>query len=206
MSRYSGPRLRLFKRLGPLPAFGKNIDQKYQNSPKFNLRDSKKRKPKKKKNQAYFSRLIEKQKLRYHYGLTEKMLSKYVQKAQKYQTSRGDMLLKNLEMRLDNIVFRCGLTSTLPAARQLITHGHIFLNGKKKTRPSLACHPQDTITLNKKMQTSQGVSSKKTPPSSFVSFDAKNHRAKVHRTVQRQDVQLLVNELLVIEYYSRRNG
>nr|AYC64120.1 ribosomal protein S4 [Johnson-sea-linkia profunda] len=197
MSRYSGPRLRIFKRLGPLPGFGKNIHEKYQ---KQNSQELKK--TKKQKNKAYSLRLIEKQKLRYNYGLTEKNLAKYVRNAQKQKKSTGEILLKNLEMRLDNIVFRCGFTSTLPAARQLITHGHVFLNGKKRTRPSIPCKPQDSITLNKKIQTYYGQA----PKSSFLSLDAKNNRGKVHQTIKRKDVHLNIKELLVIEYYSRRNG
>nr|YP_009472647.1 ribosomal protein S4 [Rhipilia penicilloides]ARO74280.1 ribosomal protein S4 [Rhipilia penicilloides] len=198
MSRYSGPRLRLFKRLGPLPGFGQNIHQKYQKYQNANLQASKK--TNKQKNKAYSLRLIEKQKLRYNYGLTEQNLANYVRKAQKHKNSTGEILLKNLEMRLDNIVFRCGFTSTLPAARQLITHGHVFLNGQKRTRPSLLCKPQDAITLHKKIP----ISSEKAFQSSFISFDATNHRAQIHQTLQR--LPFNIQELLVIEYYSRRNG
>lgn len=202
MSRYSGPRLRILKRLGPLPGFGKNIHQKYQNYQKYQKENSQKlRKRKRQKNKAYSLRLIEKQKLRYNYGLTEKNLAKYFRNAQKQKKSTGEILLKNLEMRLDNIVFRCGFTSTLPAARQLITHGHVFLNGKKRTRPSIPCKPQDSITLNKKIYFYG-----KAPKSSFLSFDAKNTRGTVYQTIKRKDVNLNINELLVIEYYSGRNG
>nr|YP_009518911.1 ribosomal protein S4 [Boodleopsis pusilla]AYC64840.1 ribosomal protein S4 [Boodleopsis pusilla] len=212
MSRYSGPRLRLFKRLGPLPGFGNNMYQKYQKYKNVHRQDFVFKKKKKQKNQAYFLRLIEKQKLRYHYGLTEKNLAKYVRTAQKQKKSTGEILLKNLEMRLDNIVFRCGFTSTLPAARQLITHGHIFLNGQKRTRPSISCQPEDSITLHKKIhihkkiQTSPYGKNGKKRPSPFFSFDVKNNSAKVHRSIERRDVHLPVQELFVVEYYSRRNG
>ena len=206
MSRYSGPRLRLFKRLGPLPGFGTNIQRKYQRYQNENTQGSKK--IQKQKNKAYSLRLVEKQKLRYNYGLTEKNLANYVRKAQKQKKSTGELLLKNLEMRLDNIVFRCGLASTLPAARQLITHGHIFLNGKKRTQPSILCQPQDSITIHHKIQrpSFSDLSSEKTPKVSFFSFDPKNNRVKIHQTIQRQHIPLNIKELLVIEYYSRRNG
>ena len=215
MSRYSGPRLRILKRLGPLPGFGKKIHQKYQKqnsqAKKENKKKQKQKQKKKNKAYSYTLRLTEKQKLRYNYGLTEKNLTKYVRNAQKQKRStifnshrQGEILLKNLEMRLDNIVFRCGFAPTLPAARQLITHGHVFLNGKKRSRPSLPCKVQDSITINKKIQSPQLY--EQPQKSSFLSLDPKNCIGKIQNSIERKDISLTINELLVIEYYSRRNG
>ncbi|MFY2490628.1 30S ribosomal protein S4, partial [Escherichia coli] len=135
MSRYRGPKMRILKRLGsPLPGFGVRLNQKFQKNRK---KEDKYEKRKNQKN-PFLRRLKEKQKIRYHYGLTEKNLINYVRKAKarRQKTSTGEMLLKLLEMRLDNILFRYGYAPTLPAARQFITHVHILLNGKTNNRPS----------------------------------------------------------------------
>lgn len=209
MSRYRGPRLRVFKRLGPLPGFGlklnqKYLDQKYRQKKKDQSALSKNTsKKKKKKKLPYTIRLKEKQKLRFHYGLTEKQLIGYVRKARQKTTSspRDKLLLTNLEMRLDNIVFRLGFAPTLPAARQLITHGHIILNGKKRNIPSSQCKIHDKITLNRSKTTEFSNLHPRCPL--FLNLDSKNRVGKVYRNASRKDIGLKINELLVIEYYSR---
>lgn len=180
------------------------------------------RQKKKKKKSAYRIRLREKQKLRYNYGLTEKNLMQYVKKARKKKISTGEILLNNLEMRLDNIVFKLGIAPTIPAARQLITHGHIFLNGKKRSIPSSQCKINDFISLNPsknlealknqsdKFEYSTNQSKEKikitnlsdTVPK-FLTFDSKSVTGKIQRYATRKELDLNINELLVIEYYSR---
>nr|YP_009130612.1 ribosomal protein S4 [Tydemania expeditionis]CEO91142.1 ribosomal protein S4 [Tydemania expeditionis] len=195
MSRYYGGKTRILKRLGPLPGFGLNINGKCQKLPKNkNIR-------KKKKNKISFrTRLQEKQKLRYHYGLTERNLLRYIEKARRKKISTSQTLLNNLEMRLDNIVFRLGLASTLPGARQMVTHGHILVNGKRQNIPSYQCHKEDSITLKKK-NNRLGQRTYSLP--SFLSFDEKTGTGKIVGKVSRNDIGLKINELLVIEYYSR---
>lgn len=196
MSRYRGPRIRIFKRLGYFPGFGFN--KKFQ---KFRFFDKKKKKKEKK---SFTIRLKEKQKLRYNYGLTEKNLVKYVQKARKKKNLPFEQILFNsLEMRLDNIVFRLGFAPTLPAARQLITHGHIFLNGQKRNIPSSPCQPNDLITLNPALPPS--LQKKKHP--SFLFLDKKNLIGKILRLPSSHDLlDLDIRSRLVIEYYSDRKG
>nr|AOP19079.1 ribosomal protein S4 [Halimeda discoidea] len=189
MSRYRGPRTRLVKRLGSLPGYGRKFVQEQQNKNK-----------RKKKQSPFTIRLKEKQKLRYNYGLTEKKLLQYVKIArkQKISASAGETLLRLLELRLDNIVFQLGFAPTLPAARQLITHGHVLLNGKKKDIPSYQCNINDLITLTQKIQ-KQKVLRVSIPK--FLNLDSQNLVGKIQQYPSR--FGLVINELIVIEYYSR---
>ena len=200
MSRYRGPRVRILKRLGYLPGFGKKFiffKQKKQASS---------RKKKKKEKEKFTIRLKEKQKLRFNYGLTEKNLTQYVKKARKKKTSAGQILLNSLEMRLDNIVFRLGFAPTLSAARQLVTHGHILLNGKKRDVPSSQCKVNDLITISKKIQSDFEIKNQTPIPKipNFLSFDSTTLRGKIQNYPSRNQIELDIKELLVIEYYSRK--
>ena len=145
----------------------------------------------------------EKQKLRYHYGLTEKKLIQYFQKARQKKKSTSEILLHHLEMRLDNIVFRLGFAPTLPAARQFITHGHIFLNGKKIDIPSFECKVNDWITISDTIKNKIGFFHRRELPS-FLNLNDQNFIGKVNKNASRDDIGLNINELLVIEYYSRK--
>ena len=195
MSRYRGPRIRLVKRLGSLPGYGLKFVQIKQEF--------------KKKQSPFTIRLKEKQRLRYNYGLTEKKLLQYVKVARKQKISAGETLLRLLEMRLDNIVFRLGFAPTLPAARQLISHGHVFLNGQKKDIPSSQCKINDFITLQpymlQKYNPSSGLADGKGIRSipKFLKLDSQNLIGKIQQYPSRDDIGLNINELLVIEYYSR---
>ncbi|KAI3698759.1 hypothetical protein L2E82_42565 [Cichorium intybus] len=97
------------------------------------------------KKSQYRIRQEEKQKLRFHYGLTERQLLKYVRITGKARGSTGQVLLQLLEMRLDNILFRLGMAPTIPGARQLVNHSHILVNGRIVDIPSYRCKPKDTI-------------------------------------------------------------
>nr|YP_009519509.1 ribosomal protein S4 [Rhipiliopsis peltata]AYC65482.1 ribosomal protein S4 [Rhipiliopsis peltata] len=198
MSRYRGPRIRLFKRLGYLPGFGFKLNQKFR---KLNFIQKKKKEP------PFTMRLKEKQKLRYNYGLTEKNLIQYMKKVrQKSKSARSStwlLLLNSLEMRLDNIVFRLGLAPTLPAARQLITHGHIFLNGKKRNIPSSQCHLNDLITMDSNSPNLMLKPQHKWKMPIFLNFDATSLTGKVQQLPSLNDMHLDIDQLLVIEYYSK---
>ena len=113
MSRYTGPRLKITRRLGELPGLTRKA--------LINKKQSIKKKP-----SQYGIRLETKQKLRFHYGVTESQLVRYVKRARSLNGSTGKILIKLLEMRLDNTIFRVGLAPTIPAARQIINHGHIL--------------------------------------------------------------------------------
>lgn len=117
------------------------------------------------------------------------------------------MLLQFLEMRLDNIVFRLGLSPTIPAARQMISHGHIFINSKKVTIPSYRCEPQQTISITPKKNIRNLIYTflKKSPfcPPHLL-INKRRLLGTIKNVVNRRWVGVQLNELLVVEYYSRK--
>ena len=204
MSRYRGPRLRIIRRLGELPGLTSKIPKKEkppgQHGPsKGNLR---------RKESQYGIRLKEKQKLRFHYGVTETQLLRYVKQARKSKGSTGELLIQLLEMRLDNIVFRLGMAPTIAAARQAITHGHIMINGKKVTIPSYNLQAKDKISVAQKKEsreliTSFQENSKKVLPL-HLTFQNESNEGTVQKVADRDSIGLKVNELLIVEFYSRK--
>jgi small subunit ribosomal protein S4 len=164
MSRYIGPRLKIVRRLGKLRGFTrkKPFRRVFQGKGLFRgkvippgqhgLSKLFKTRPYDSNDSDYLIRLKVKQRLRFNYGLTESQLINYVRKAKKIKESTGQVLLQFLEMRLDNIVFRLNMAPTIPAARQLICHGHIRVNGKKVNIPSYSCKPKDVISVAMKQR------------------------------------------------------
>ena len=203
MSRYRGPRLRIVRRLGELPGLTQKISKK-ENSPGQHGLSAAKR-----KSSQYSIRLREKQKLRYNYGITERQLLNYMKKARRAKGSSGEILLKLLEMRLDNIVFRLGMAPTVMAARQLVSHGHILVNQRPVDIPSYVCRPQDLIQVRsakasqKLVETYVETNNLSSLPE-HLSFNASNLTGEVKSFVQRNWISLQINELLVVEYYSRK--
>jgi small subunit ribosomal protein S4 len=198
MARYRGPRLRIIRRLGELPGLTSKTP-KNQNPPGQHGASAKKL-------SQYGIRLQEKQKLRYHYGLNESQLIRYVRKARQLKGSTGDLLLQLLEMRLDNIVFRFGLAPTIPAARQLIRHGHVFVNNKRETVPSFHSSPQDQIRIDDKrfsLGKAFGNELKRGIPS-FLNWDEERGIGLVKSKADRESVGLKLNELFIVEFYSRK--
>jgi small subunit ribosomal protein S4 len=162
-----------------------------------------------KKSSEYAVRLEEKQKLRLNYGVTEKQMLRYVRKARRASGSTGLVLLQLLEMRLDNTVFRMGMAPTIPAARQLVNHGHITVNGKPVDIASYQCRPGEVITIREKAGTKQLVENNLQYPGlanlpSHLEFDKKTLIGKVNGVVEREWIALQVNELLIVEFYSRQ--
>lgn len=202
MSRYRGPRLRIIRRLGKLPGLTSKVSNKSsapgQHGSVYGRKLS-----------QFGVRLREKQKLRFHYGITERQLLNYIKKARKKKGSSGKLLLTLLEMRLDNIIFRLGFAPTIISARQLVTHGHILLNNKVVNVPSYSCLPKDILKV-KSVLSSQTLVSKNLlnfenlliPQHLYL--DKGNLEAKVISLVNRKSISLIVNELLVVEYYSRK--
>nr|ARO74053.1 ribosomal protein S4 [Ostreobium sp. HV05007bc] len=186
MSRYIGPRLKIVHRLGELPGLTrKTLANKKQSSIK--------------KASQYGIRLETKQKLRFNYGVTEKQLIQYIKRARGLSGSTGKILLKLLEMRLDNIIFRVGLAPTIPAARQMVNHGHILVNNNKMSIPSYQCQPNDKISTKK--IDNNNLEPKSIP--SHLDFNIKSNLITVLSDIRYEEVGLDLNELLIVEYYSR---
>lgn len=196
MSRYTGPRLKIVRRLGELPG----LTRKVVVSKKPSL---------KKKSSQYGIRLETKQKLRFHYGITEKQLVKYVKRARSLSGSTGKILIKLLEMRLDNTIFRVGLAPTIPAARQIINHGHILVNNNKMNIPSYQCQLNDKISINKVdknstwIKKSENKNIKLSLIPSHLDFDIESNSIIISNHINYDEVGLDLNELLIVEYYSR---
>lgn len=146
MSRLKGPRVRVLRALGTaLPGLSRKSAEKRPYGP--GQHGPTKRK---KAGSAYAVRMIEKQKIRFNYGLTERQLRRIVEEAERGKGNTGDLIIQLLERRLDNIVFRAGLAATIPAARQLVMHGHILVNGRRETIPSRRMVYNDVITVREK--------------------------------------------------------
>jgi small subunit ribosomal protein S4 len=201
MARYRGPRLRVVRRLGELPGLTrKNARRQYPPGEHGQNR---------RKRSEYAIRLEEKQKLRYNYGVSEKQLVRYMKKARRATGSTGLVLLQLLEMRLDNTVFRLGMAPTIPGARQLVNHGHIVVNGQTVNIPSYQCRMGDEITVKNNDRSGNLVKANLENPGlanlpAHLEFNKDNLTGKVNGIVEREWVALNINELLVIEYYSRK--
>lgn len=202
MSRYRGPRLRLVRRLGTeLPGLSRKTPRKaYPPGQHGQAR---------KKRSEYAIRLDEKQKLRFNYGVSERQLLRYVRKARRAAGSTGQSLLQLLEMRLDNTVFRLGMAPTIPAARQLVNHGHVTVNGRVVDIPSYQCKAGEVIGVRDNERSRKLVEANLQFPGlahlpSHLEFDKNKMEGKVNGIIEREWVALQVNELLVVEYYSRK--
>ena len=202
MVRYRGPRLKIVNRLGDLPGLTRKVVIKQDSNEQKKSKDS-----------PYKIRLNEKQKLRYNYGITESQLLRYVKEARRRKGLTGFLLMQLLEMRLDNIIFRLGLAPTIPAARQFVNHGHVMINKKRVNIPSFQCQPNDIISFSKKPKTialiksnlNQGGSSNPNDniSNSHLEFDSQLLTGKITNLIQRKDLRFKINDMLVIEYYSR---
>nr|YP_010928788.1 ribosomal protein S4 [Tetrataxis salicifolia]WKK47844.1 ribosomal protein S4 [Tetrataxis salicifolia] len=200
MSRYLGPRFKKIRRLGALP--GLTSKRPRAGSDLRNQSRSGKK-------SQYRIRLEEKQKLRFHYGLTERQLLKYVRIAGKAKGSTGQVLLQLLEMRLDNILFRLGMASTIPQARQLVNHRHILVNDRIVDIPSYRCKPRDIITARDDQKSKAMIpnyldSSPHEEVPKHLTLYPFQYKGLVNQIIDSKWIGLKINELLVVEYYSRQ--
>ena len=154
----------------------------------------------------YGVQLQEKQKLRFMYGLSEKQMHKAFEMALKAKGVNGENLLRILESRLDNLVYRIGFATTRKGARQLVNHGHITVNGKKFDIPSYQVKPGDVIGLkdsDKEMAVVKASLEALHNRVEFVTFDEKKMEGTYVRLPERSELNADIDEALVIEYYNR---
>ena len=212
MSRYRGPKLRIYRRFGKnviLPGLTTKRSKKNQPPGKPKPKDDSDNKNQ--KLTEYGIRLNEKQKLKFNYGLTENQLFRYVKEARRRKGITGLILLQLLEMRLDTLCFTLGFAKSIGQARQLVNHGHITVNKKVINIPSFQCRLEDVISVKEK-NTSQNLVANNIKMNQWEKVEIPRHLklndSKLEATVKdycdRDDVKLQLNELLVIEYYSRR--
>ena len=204
MSRYRGPKLKISRRLGRLPGLTIKKSKKLNRPGKDgnSLETGK-------KITEYGIRLEEKQKLKFNYGLTESQLFRYVKEARRRKGVTGLILLQLLEMRLDTLCFTLGFAKSIAQARQLVNHGHIAVNKKVINIPSFQCRLNDKISVKEKNTSKNLISENlKNNPKSAIPYNLKFDPSTLEGTIldycDRDDVPLQLDELLVIEYYSRR--
>ena len=158
----------------------------------------------------YLTQLREKQKVRRTYGLLEKQFAKLMKEAQKSDGLTGEKLLEYLERRVDNAVFRAGFATTRRQARQLVSHGHFLLNGRRIDIPSIRLNPGDVLEVRSKSQNTEyfknlpnimGASSLVTL--SCLKVDCKKMKIEVTGMPKREEAEAGINEQLIVEYYSR---
>ena len=202
MSRYRGPRFRKIRSLGPLPGLTRK-DPANPNPPgEHGGRWRRKRAS------TYRLQLIEKQKIRFNYGLSEKQLRKYYSKATSMKGETGHNLLQQIERRLDNVVARSGFVTSIPAARQLVNHGHITVNGRKLDIASYMVKVGDVISLKEKSKKLKIVEENITEGSgigvpAFLDVDPAAKKIIMKVLPSREDVPLEVDERMVVEFYSK---
>ncbi|AJQ28891.1 30S ribosomal protein S4 [Pelosinus fermentans] len=155
----------------------------------------------------YGIQLLEKQKIKAYYGLFEKQFVRYVDKAMKSKEITGTALLKALECRLDNLVYRIGFASSIRQARQLVSHGHILVNGQRVNIPSYGVPVDSVISLSEKQRTNEMIVSNFLELQSFASpYIEKNledFSGKLIRLPNREEIPIEVNEIYAIEFYSK---
>jgi small subunit ribosomal protein S4 len=205
MSRYLGPKLRITRRLGTLPGLTQKQSKKKSKPGQHGRSNS----DMNKKTTEYGLRLEEKQKLKFNYGLTETQLFRYIKEARRRNGVTGLILLQLLEMRLDSICFNLGFASTIANARQLVNHGHITVNDKVVSIASFQCRINDKIgvkskSISKNLVEQNVKTMKMLERPSHLQFDSEKLEGKVTNYCDRNDLLLELDELLVIEYYSRR--
>ena len=158
----------------------------------------------------YLTQLREKQKVRRLYGLLEKQFAKLMKEAQKAEGLTGEILLEYLERRADNVVFRAGFASTRRQARQLVSHGHFTLNGRRIDIPSIRLKAGDKLEVRTKSQKSEYfknldniVAASGVTPLSWMKSDAKKMTIEITGKPKREEAEAGINEQLIVEYYSR---
>jgi len=202
MARYTGPRTRVSRRFG-VPIFGASKYLERRNYPP-GVHGPKSRR----KFSDYAIGLMEKQKLRYFYGLQERQFRNVYEKALRMRGVTGEKMLQLLESRLDSIVFHAGFGITRPQARQLISHGHVKVNGRKVSVASFLVKVNDVVEVkdhnvskqlaNKSME---GSTARVVPD--WVSLDREHLKAKLLRIPTRDEINPVANEQAVVEFYSR---
>ena len=202
MARYTGPRVRISRRFG-IPIFGPT---KYLERRNYGpgVHGPKSRR----KTTEYGEGLIEKQKLRYYYGLMEKQFRGVYEKALRRRGVTGEQMLQILETRLDNVVFHLGFANTRAAARQMVGHGHVTVNGRKASIPSYALKVNDVISVKNNNVSRQlatknlEVAASRAVPD-WLSLNKEDFKGTVMRIPTREEIQPIANEQAVVEFYSR---
>ena len=202
MARYTGPRVRISRRFG-LPLFGPT---KYLERRNYGpgVHGPKSRR----KHSDYALGLIEKQKLRYYYDLLERQFRGVYEKALKRRGVTGEQMLQILESRVDNVVYHLGFANTRAAARQMVTHGHIRVNGRKVSIPSYGLKANDVVevkngNVSRQLATKNLESATSRAVPDWLLLNKEEFKGTVVRIPTREEINPIANEQAVVEFYSR---
>ena len=200
MARYTGPSTKIARKFGE-PIFGTDKDFEKRNYPPGQHGLAKKRK----KQSEYGIQLREKQKVKYAYGILERQFRNTYARAARMKGQKGENLLFLLESRLDNVVYRMGIAPTRAAARQLVSHCHITLNGAVCNIPSTTVKPGDSIAVRERSKSLEVITAS-VPAAckySWLEFDAKTLSGKYLNVPVREEIPEAINEQLIVELYSK---
>ncbi|MFA9440278.1 30S ribosomal protein S4 [Uliginosibacterium sp. sgz301328] len=202
MSRFTGPRLKVMRALGiELPGLSRKSIENRPNPPgQHGARPRRK--------SGFGNQLMEKQKLRMNYGLTETQIRRLMAEAKSDRGATGDKLAQLLERRLDNVVFRAGFAPTIPSARQLVNHGHFLVNGKPVNIPSYRVRIGDVITVREKSKNlgliKETIAAPALTRAEWLQWDEAAAKATVSHLPGITDIPFPVEMQLVVEYYATR--
>ena len=201
MARYTGPKTKIARKFGE-PIYGEDKIFARRNFPPGQHGQNRR-----KKTSEYGTQLREKQKAKYTYGVLERQFRNLFEKAERTKGITGEVLLQLLESRLDNIVYRLDLAPTRPAARQLVLHKHICVNGKCVNIPSFRVMPGDVVTVREKSKSLEviadsvaGFNHSKYP---WIEWDESIKGGKFLHLPQREDIPETIKEQLIVELYSK---
>ena len=202
MARYTGPKSRIARKFGE-PIFGEDKVLAKKNYPPGQHGVNKRRKL-----SEYGVQLREKQKAKYTYGVLERQFRNLFEKAKRSKGVKGEVLLQLLEARLDNVVYRLGIAPTRAAARQLVSHRHIIVNGKVVNIPSYSVTPGEVVAVREKSKSLEviaaalaGFNHSKYP---WIEWDENVKGGKLLHLPQREDIPENIKEQLIVELYSKQ--
>jgi small subunit ribosomal protein S4 len=204
MSRYTGPRRRIVRRLNTeLPGLTAETPDDRAYPPGQHGQNRRRRRA-----SEYAVRLTEKQKLRYNYGLTETQLRNYLTRAARMPGTTGVNLLQLMERRLDNVVFRLGLAPTIPAARQLVRHGHILVDGRRTSAPAYEVKPGQRVAAREQSRRHPVIAEGAAhgPALTLPTYLERTEDGMGGTCTglpDRQDIPVQVDERMVVEFYAR---
>lgn len=202
MARYIGPKTKISRKFGD-PIYGPDKYFEKKNYPPGQHGANKRRR----KTSEYGIQLKEKQKAKYTYGILERQFAKMFDNASRKKGVTGEVLLQLLESRLDNVVFRLGIAPTRNAARQLISHRHITVNGKVANIPSLLLKAGDIVAIREKSKSLEvilnSLESTRYSHSSWLEWDQDQLAGKFLNAPEREEIPENINEQLIVELYSK---
>lgn len=201
MARYTGPKVRISRKFNE-PVMGEN-----KALAKKNYAPGQHGKTKKRKLSEYATQLAEKQKAKYIYGVLERQFENTFDKASRKKGVTGEVLLQLLEARLDNTVYRLGVAPTRRAARQLVVHKHILVNGDVVNIPSFTLRAGDKVAVREKSKSLEAINNSLSVQSAkkynWLEWDAKELEGKLINLPPREDIPENINEQLIVELYSK---